>query len=50
MRIDIPDGFEYRVAEVGSATFKSAGPIALSHENTYGQFAKIHLNNHGIVG
>lgn len=50
VRIDIPDGFEYRVAEVGSAKFKTEGPIPLSHENTYGQFARIHLNNHGIVG
>lgn len=50
VRIDIPDGFEYRIAEVGSATFKSEGPIPLSHKNTYGQFARIHLNNHGIVG
>lgn len=49
VRIDIPDGFEYRVAEVGSAKFKAEGPIPLSHENSYGQFAKIHLNNHGIV-
>jgi hypothetical protein len=47
--IDLPDGFEYRVAEMGSATFKATGPIAMSFENRYAQFAHIHLNNHGIV-
>ncbi len=49
VRIDLPHGFEYRLAEVGSATFKTKGPIPLSHENSYAQFARIHLNNHGIV-
>jgi hypothetical protein len=48
-RIDLPNGFEYTLAEVGSATFKTSGPISLSHKNSYGQFARIHLNNHGVV-
>ena len=47
--IDLPDGFEYRIAEMGSATFKATGPISMSFENRYAQFAHIHLNNHGIV-
>jgi len=48
-RIDLPDGFEYRLAEVGSATFETAGPIEMSFKDRYAQFAHIHLNNHGIV-
>jgi len=48
-RIDLPHGFEYSLAEMGSATFKTTGPIEMSYENSYAQFAHIHLNNHGIV-
>lgn len=47
-RIDLPHGFEYRVAEVGSATTRSSGEIPLHGlQNTYGQFAHIHLSNQG---
>lgn len=48
-RIDIDDGFEYTVAEMGSATGKATGPVKLNFENSYGQFAHIHLGNNGIV-
>ncbi len=48
-RIDLVGGFEYEVAEMGSGTAKTQGPIELSWENAYGQFAHLHLNNHGIV-
>ncbi len=48
-RIDLTNGFEYTLAEMGSATFSSTGPIAMSFEDRYAQFAHIHLNNHGIV-
>jgi hypothetical protein len=48
-RIDLTDGFEYTVAEMGSSTFHTSGPIKLSHEDRYAQFAHIHLNNQGVV-
>ena len=48
-RIDLPDGFEYSLAEMGSGTFKTSGPIAMSFQDRYAQFAHIHLNNHGVV-
>ena len=49
-RIDLPNGFEYRVAEMGSATTRSTAAIAMDGlENTYGQFAHIHLSNKGVV-
>lgn len=48
-RIVLPEGFEYNVAEIGSATSKSTGPVAISFENTYAQFAHIHLDNQGVV-
>lgn len=48
-RIDIVGGFEYEIAEIGSGTTKTSGPIQLSLKGTYAQFAHIHLNNDGIV-
>ena len=48
-QIRLPDGFEYEVAEVGSGTSRSTHPIALEHASSYGQFAHLHLDSHGIV-
>ena len=48
-RIDIPDGFEYRIAEVGRGWSKSAGAIKIALADSYGQFANIHLCQNGIV-
>ena len=48
-QIRLEGGFEYEVAEVGSGTSRSISPIAFSHANSYGQFARIHLDSHGIV-
>ena len=49
VRIDIPDGFEYSVAEIGSCSSKTSGNIVLDLKSTYGQFAHIHLNNNGVI-
>lgn len=48
-RIDIPHGFEYELAEMGSGSSTTQGKIQLKMENSYGQFAHLHLNNHGVV-
>jgi hypothetical protein len=48
-RIDLPHGFEYSVAEVGSASSNVRGPIKLDLKDSYGQFARLHLNNHGPI-
>jgi hypothetical protein len=48
-RIDIPDGFEYTLAEMGRGWSKTTGPIALEFNDTYGQFAQLHLCQDGIV-
>jgi len=44
-----PHGFEYTVAEIGSASSKTTGPVQVEMKDTYGQFARLHLNNHGVV-
>jgi len=49
VRIDIPVSFEYEIAEIGSGTTKTEGKIKLDLKNTYGQFARLHLNNQGVV-
>ena len=48
-RIDLPHGFEYSLAEIGSATTKAMGEIKLDLKKTYAQFARIHLSNKGVV-
>jgi len=48
-QICLPDGFEYEVAEVGDGRSRSIAPIALEHANSYGQFAYLHLDSHGVV-
>ncbi|OAJ52546.1 hypothetical protein A6V36_14170 [Paraburkholderia ginsengiterrae] len=49
VRIDLPHGFEYELAEIGSGTSRSQGNIALDLKGTYAQFARLHLNNKGLV-
>jgi hypothetical protein len=48
-QIVLPQGFEYTVADVGSASSTTQGPVKVTTKDTYGQFARLHLNNHGVV-
>lgn len=48
-QIVLPAGFEYEVADIGSATSRTTGPMCIELVDTYGQFANIHLNSHGVV-
>jgi hypothetical protein len=49
-RIDLPHGFEYRIAEIGSGTTRTSGALMLAGiTNSYGQFAHLHLSNRGVV-
>jgi hypothetical protein len=48
-QIVLPEGFEYSVAEIGSASSKTQGPVQVEMTDTYGQFARLHLNSHGVV-
>jgi hypothetical protein len=48
-QICLPDGFEYEVAEVGDGRSRSLAPIQLEHADSYGQFAYLHLDSHGVV-
>lgn len=48
-RIDLPDGFEYQVAEMGSGTSRVEGPIPFKLESSYAQIAHLHLNQNGVM-
>ena len=50
-RIDLPNGFEYLLAEMGRGWSKTSGriPIKLDVADSYGQFASLHLCQSGIV-
>lgn len=48
-RIHLPHGFEYEIAEIGSASSRSRGNISLALKDSYAQFAQLHMNNKGVV-
>ena len=49
MRIDIPNGIEFELAEIGSASTKASGSIALKLEDSYGQFNILRHSGTGVV-
>lgn len=51
-RIDLPNGFEYRLAELGDSVHwrTSAGDhLEMEHEHTYGQFVRFDWDSDGSV-
>jgi len=48
-RIDLPGGFEYDVAEMGTASSTTRGDFELTLENSYGQFNHVHMNQDGVI-
>ena len=49
-QIVLPAGFEYEVADIGSASSRSTGgPMQIEFGDSYGQFANIHLSTNGVV-
>jgi len=49
VRIEFPQGFEYRRAEVGRGWTVTEEPIPFDLADTYGQFARLHMNQDGVV-
>ena len=49
VRIDIPNGIEFEIAEIGSASSKASGLIELNLNDSYGQFNVIRHSGSGIV-
>ena len=49
-QIVLPAGFEYEVADIGSASSRTiGGPMQVEFADSYGQFANLHLDSHGVV-
>ena len=48
-RIELPNGFEYTVAEMGSGTSTARGAVPMELSNSYGQFAHLYLSTHGVI-
>jgi hypothetical protein len=49
-QIHLPEGLEYRVAEIGRGRCRSRGNIELKLDDGYAQFSEMHLNRHGVIG
>jgi hypothetical protein len=49
VRIDIPNGIEFEIAEIGSASTKATGLIGLDLNDCYGQFNTIRHSGTGVV-
>jgi hypothetical protein len=48
-RIDMPDSFEYSLAEIGRGWSNVQRPFTMNLADSYGQFANIHLSQSGVV-
>ena len=48
-RINLPDGFEYDVAEIGRGWAETQAPLAISLADSHAQFASLHMNQSGVV-
>ncbi|HZG67923.1 MAG TPA: DUF1326 domain-containing protein [Herpetosiphonaceae bacterium] len=49
VRIDIPNGIEFEIAEIGSASTKATGLIELDLSDSYGQFNAVRHSGIGMV-
>lgn len=48
-RINLPNGFEYDICEVGRGWAETQGPLKLSIPNSHAQFARLHLTESRVV-
>jgi hypothetical protein len=49
VRIDIPNGIEFELAEIGSASTQASQPVELDLKETYGQFNVVRHSGSGVV-
>ena len=49
IRIDNPDGFEFRIAEVGRGWSKTQQPMQLDLADSHGHFCELNLSQSGII-
>jgi len=49
VRIDLPEGFEFTVAEVGRGWGTASGAIELDLKDSHAHFSKVHLTQSGVI-
>lgn len=50
VRINLPNGFEYTTAEIGSGETQADGPIHLRLSDSHAHFNVLHMNQDGVIG
>jgi hypothetical protein len=48
-RIQLPNGFEYSVAEMGSGDSHATAGLEIEVSGSYGQFNVLHMNQNGVI-
>lgn len=48
-RINLPNGFEYDICEVGRGWAKTSGPVDVQLSDSHAQFARLHMTESGVV-
>lgn len=48
-RIDLPDGFEYSIAEIGRGWGQSTGAVPFTLSDSHAHFARLHMTQDGLV-
>jgi hypothetical protein len=48
-RIELPQGFEYAVAEIGRGWASASGPIVHNLQDSHAHFADLHMTQSGVV-
>jgi hypothetical protein len=49
VRINLPDGFEYSLAEVGRGWATTSGPLPIALRDSHAHFADLHMNQNGVI-
>jgi len=48
-RIDLPNGFEYSLAEMGTGSSKANAGLSIELEDSYGQWNLLHMNQDDVI-
>jgi hypothetical protein len=49
VRIDLPNGIEFDIAEIASGSTRASGAVVLELDDSYGQFIRLHHTGAGLV-
>jgi hypothetical protein len=49
VRIDLPNGIEFEIAEIASGSTRASGAVVLELDDSYGQFNRLHHTGAGLV-